>query len=201
MSNIQRPQQISQILTSALTLLENGTSWENLDFALIADHSEINADVIKLYFHSKADLYKSLMMLIDRRIEDEADKDLPGETPRDRLFELLMLRFDILNEHRAAYQHLFYQTFKDPKLFRTALPRFHESMDIMLRLADLNGRDGTGCPPLRTTAVAIVFLNAARIWLDDDSKDMAPTMAELDRGLAKLDQARDYIPEAFKRFV
>lgn len=201
MSNIQRPQQITQILTSALTLLEDGTSWENLDFNRLAEHSQINVDVIKLYFHSKTDLYKSLMMRVDQRVEAESDKDLPGETPRDRLFELLMLRFDILNEHRTAYQHLFYQTFKNPKLFRTALPRFHESMDVMLRLADLNGRDGRGCPPLRTAAVAVVFLNAARIWLDDDSADMAPTMAELDRGLAKLDQARDYIPDAFRRFV
>lgn len=201
MAQIQKPEQIPHILTSALKLLEDGTDWSQLDFPALAGESNISAEIIKQHFPTKKDLYKGLLLRIDRKLECDTDRNLHAETPRDRLFEILMLRFDILNENRDAYRQLFYTTFKDPVLFRTALPRFHESMESMLRLADLNGRNGSGCPPLRTGALAIVFLNTVRVWLNDDSEDMAPTMAELDRGLSKLDQLRSYIPDPLRTFV
>ena len=189
MSKIQKPEQMNKILEELLSRLENGALW-----------SEIKVEEV-LGFSDKAEIFKALFMRIDQQVERDITHHVFSETPRDRLFEILMMRFDALNEYGTAYRHLFYQVFKDPALFRTALPQFHASMDVMLRLADLNGRDGTGILPLRTGAIALVYLNAVRVWLNDYTDDMAKTMAELDRGLAKLDQVMDYIPAPLREFI
>ena len=40
---------------------------------------------------------------------------------------------------------------------------------------------------LRIKALGLVYLATLRVWLRDDSPDMAPTMAALDRHLRRLD--------------
>ena len=71
----------------------------------------------------------------------------------------------------------------------------------MLRLADLNGRDDRSCAPMRVGGIALVYLNAVRVWLNDDSADMSATMAELDNGLSKIDMAFDRMPEFLRSFI
>ncbi len=39
----------------------------------------------------------------------------------------------------------------------------------------------------RTKGLALIYFNAFRVWLDDDTPDMARTMAALDRGLARAE--------------
>ena len=202
MSNTHKPEQIrAAVLHATLTLLENGTPWPTLTIKDVAKHADISYAHTQEIYTSKSDIYQGLLKDIDRKIEAQADPYLYSETPRDRLFELLMLHFDILNEYPTAYRNLFLETFKNPSLFRYALSGFHRSMEVVLRLCDLNGRNDTSCPPLRTGAVALVFLNTLRVWTTDNTTDMAQTMAELDRGLNRLEQAMGYIPAPLKRFI
>ncbi len=189
MRNKEKPALNDKILVDALQKLEDGTSWSEISMVDVRG------------FDSKQELFTALFLRLDRYVEQEITHHIFSEAPRDRIFEVLMIRFDALNEYGDAYRQLFYQTFKDPHLFRTALPQFHASMDVMLRLADLNGRDGQGIMPLRTGAIALVYLNAVRVWLNDHTDDMAKTMAELDRGLSRLDKAIDFIPEVFRQFI
>ena len=167
----------------------------------IADKAGLETSAVSAAFPDKADILSALLGRVDTRMATECDGYLLQEKPRDRLFEVFMIRFDILNRHRDAWRHLFFETFKNPGLFRKALPSFHNSMDIVLGLCDLNGRNGGGALPLRTTALSLAYMNAVRVWLNDDTPDMAPTMAELDRGLNKLEQVLDNMPSIFKAFV
>ena len=185
MSTQQKPDDIETFVQDVLEQLDNGVPWT----------------VIKTGRHTKAEIYTALLQNIDTRTQGEVDTSLLSEPPKDRLFEVLMSRFDILNEHRQAYKTLFFETFKSPALFRQALPLFHQSMELMLQLADLNGRDDNACPPLRVGGLALVYLNSIRIWLNDDSEDMAATMAELDNGLSKVDMAFERMPSFLKSFI
>lgn len=189
MSKIEKPELKTKTLEDLLARLQHGANW-----------SEIKVDDVTGYT-DKLEIFQALFMRVDKYVESEVTHHIFAESPRDRLFEILMMRFDALNEYGDAYRHLFYQVFKDPTLFRTALPQFHASIDVMLRLADLNGRDGSGILPLRTGAIALVYLNAVRIWLNDYTDDMAKTMAELDRGLSRLDKVMDFIPTPLKDFI
>ncbi len=60
------------------------------------------------------------------------------------------------------------------------------SMAWMLEAAGLSS-SGL-CGRLRARGLALIHLNAFRVWLDDDSSDMAPTMAALDKGLCKAEK-------------
>ena len=190
-----------KILDSVLTLLDQGESWGNISFDQIAKEVNVSATDVTSIFADKNDIFPSLLTRVDAQMEQECDNHLLKEKPHDRVFEVFMIRFDILNQNRIAWRHLFFETFKNPPLFRKALPHFHNSMDIVLRICDLNGRNGTSPLPLRTGALALVYLNAVRVWLNDETTDMAPTMAELDRGLTRLDKVLAGIPDALKAFI
>ena len=55
------------------------------------------------------------------------------------------------------------------------------SMSRMLDAAGINTRSLLG--PARIKGLGLIYANAFRVWLGDDSEDMAKTMAALDKGL------------------
>jgi hypothetical protein len=63
------------------------------------------------------------------------------------------------------------------------------SMARMLEAAGLSARGPVGA--VRTKGLAVVYANAVRAWLGDDSTDMASTMAALDKGLRQAERAAD----------
>ena len=52
---------------------------------------------------------------------------------------------------------------------------------------------------LRIKGLALVYLNALRVWLEDDSPDMARTMAAVDKGLRRAEQLARSLPYAGRR--
>jgi hypothetical protein len=53
----------------------------------------------------------------------------------------------------------------------------------MLEAAGIGSGGLKGC--LRVRGLALIYLTAARAWLGDDTEDLAPTMAALDRALMR----------------
>ena len=64
-------------------------------------------------------------------------------------------------------------------------PRFLHSMAWMVEAAGLSSAGLSGA--VRTEGLALVYLNALRVWLADDTEDMAKTMAALDWGLRQAE--------------
>ncbi len=104
---------------------------------------------------------------------------------RDRLFAILMARFDAAQDQRAAVQVLAAAAARDPGLaafMALALPR------SVARLAEAAGvaTDGlTGL--LRVQALTVLVLAVTRVWLADDSVDLAATMKALDERLMQAE--------------
>ncbi|HEX4112270.1 MAG TPA: TetR family transcriptional regulator [Stellaceae bacterium] len=98
----------------------------------------------------------------------------------ERLFELLMRRFDALKPHRAAIKAILRDSIGDPAgIF--GVPVTLNAMAWMLEGADISAAGWRGrarCLAL-TGAYAAVF----RTFLADDSEDLGKTMAALDRRL------------------
>ncbi|WP_448581538.1 hypothetical protein [Thermaurantiacus sp.] len=102
-------------------------------------------------------------------------------TVRDRLFDGLMAGFDILARHRAAVEALVSSS--DPLVYALAASR---AGPAMRRLASAAGVDITGLAgPARVAALLGLAARVFHAWRRDDSPDMAATMAELDRLLAR----------------
>ena len=108
------------------------------------------------------------------------------DSPRDRLFDILMRRFDVLAPYKLGLAAILRDMPRDPFAGLCHLRRLRRSMTAMLEAAGIPS-DGCG-GQIRAKALAVIYANAVRVWLNDDSPDMAKTMAALDNGLAQAEK-------------
>lgn len=167
-------------LDAALALAaEKG--WGSVTMADIARKSKMTLADLHEWFDDKGDILAAWHRRIDRRVLESFDGEAGGGNPRDALFDILMERFDILNDDRAAAVSILNSLCLDPKEFVIAFPQLGRSMAWMLDAAgiDTGGMKGAA----RVAGLGVIYLAALRVWKDDDSRDMAKTMAALDRYL------------------
>ena len=113
-------------------------------------------------------------------------------TPRERLFDLLMQRFDAMQPHRDGMSALLRTLPADPATGLLLYSANLRSMKWML--------DGAGIPSggvvgaLRVHGLLAVWVGALRAWERDDSPDLSGTMAALDRGLDRAVRAEGWLP-------
>lgn len=102
-------------------------------------------------------------------------------SPRDRLFDVLMTRFDVLNTYRSAVLSMIGAMKTDPKQALWSAPYLARSMAWMLEQAGIDTNGLRGCA--RVAGLTGVYLYVVKVWAEDDSPDMAKTMAALDTAL------------------
>jgi AcrR family transcriptional regulator len=107
-----------------------------------------------------------------------------SEPARDRLFDVLMRRFDALQPHRAAVQAMVRGGLGDPALL-LGLPALLGSMAWMLEAAGISNAGWRG--RARSHLLAGLYLSVLREFLADDSNDLTRTMAALDRRLRQAE--------------
>lgn len=172
----------SAVITAALTLAAD-RSWSGLALAEIAAAAEIGLSDLYNAFPSKAAILKSFA----RRI-DAAMIALPGEadaSAHDRLFEVLMHRFDLLADYKPGLRGLARDARRgrlDVLALACQLPR---SLGWMLEAAGLSASGLKGA--VRVKLLGLAYLATVRVWLEDDSADLARTMASLDRALKRAE--------------
>jgi hypothetical protein len=160
-------------------------SWQAVTLPTISDATGITlSDVCELFPTKQAILY-AFLDDIDQHVQAEATPDKQDETPRDRLFDVLMCRFDLLQPHKDAIINILKDMPKDPITGLCGIPRFGKSMAAMLETAQLSSKGFSG--KLKIKGLGLVHLNTVRVWLQDDTLDMSKTMAALDQSLQRAD--------------
>jgi hypothetical protein len=111
--------------------------------------------------------------------------ELDGMTPRERVFELVMRRFDALAPYKGGLRALRRDAGGDLGLAGRALGNLGRATAW---LADASGAE---LGPLRRAGagpvLAVVYGRAFDAWLEDDTPDLARTLAELDKGLRQAE--------------
>lgn len=172
-----------RILAAALDLAA-ARGWRDLPLAAVAAEAGVGLAQMLEAFPSKAALVRGLLADIDARVL--AGGGVDGDaTARDRLFAVLMRRFDALAPHKHGVAAIVADSALAPAFAACVLPRFMGSMARMLEAADVASSGVAGLA--RTKGLALIYFNAFRVWLDDDTPDMARTMAALDGGLARAE--------------
>lgn len=182
-----RRDKAARIVDAAFAIVaEQG--WRAVTLESVAARSGIEYNEVYRLTPSPAAILDLFARLIDLTIlEDNASPppgEEDGETPRDRLFDILMRRFEALLPYRDALAVLARDLPRDPAALAASLPQAHRSFALMLREAGLADRGLRGAA--RVAALLGLWLAVQRVWLRDDSADMAQTMAALDRRLARL---------------
>ncbi len=173
-----------RIVDAALTLAA-GQAWRDVSLAEIAEAADLSLLDLYRVYPSKGAILAGFARRIDEAVlAGREDEDRDG-TARDRLFDVIMRRFDALKPARAAVGSIVCDLGRDPVMGLCGMASLARSMSCMLEAADLSASGLRGA--LRIKALGVIYLATMRIWLGDDSPDLSQTMAGLDRYLRRAE--------------
>jgi len=136
------------------------------------------AELYRLY-PDKVALASAFMARIDAEVLAGTPKQSdPEETARDRLFDVLMRRYDVLRPHRAALAAIRRAATRDPLLAIELGPALRRSMAAMLEAASLPSEGLSGA--LRQNGLLAIHYAVSRVFDQDETTDLSKTMAALD---------------------
>ena len=160
---------------------------EQIGFAEIAETAGVSLAQLRGEFGSNLAMLAAHLKAVDRAVLGEDFSDMAEEPPRERLFDVLMRRLEILAPHRAAVGSLLRSAGRNPPL-ALALNRLAvQSQQWMLTAADIGAAGPRGM--VRAQGLALLFATVLRTWVNDDDPGLARTMAALDRALARGQRA------------
>lgn len=184
-----------RLLDSALRLAADG-GWRSTALAAIAADANVSLADAYAAFPTRLAILCGLLNRTVRRMLEDGPAD-PADSPRDRLFDVVMRRFDAMSADKAGVEAIVRDLPQDPLTSLMLAPGFANSLSWMLEASGIspNGIGGS----LRVKGLAFVYLATFRVWLEDDSLDMAKTMAALDRYLRRAEVIADRLPTRSRR--
>ncbi len=175
----------SQRIISAALSLAAAQGWHATSLADIAAAAEVSLAELRALYPSKAAVLAGYAASVDAKVLEAVDPDMAESPAHERLFDVLMKRFDVLNNQKPGIEAILRSRPCDLEAALCAPLILRRSMRWMLEAAGLRSSGLTGA--VRIKALALVYLATLTVWLRDDSEDMARTMAALDRQLRRLD--------------
>ncbi|MDH5410621.1 MAG: TetR family transcriptional regulator [Alphaproteobacteria bacterium] len=160
--------------------------WQSVTLSAIAEGAGVKLSELYPAWRSRMAVLAAFMRRIDREVVESDFGFTPDDIARDRLFEVLMRRFDALQIHRKAVLRIRTEIMRDPAASAAMLGQLGCSMAWMLQAAGLSSDGVAG--KVKIAGLTGLWMRCAATWARDDSEDMSQTMAELDRGLKQADR-------------
>ncbi len=158
----------------------------------IAAHAGCDLGDLRRCFGGKTALLARFLVRIDAAILADDPDFGEEESVRDRLFDLLMRRFDALQPHRDALLAIRRDLPGDPAAVIEMAPQGLRAMAWYLEAAGESADGVAGA--LRVKGLAAIWLHCLRVWFEDDSEDLSKTMAALDKALSQAERAVRWLP-------
>jgi ubiquinone biosynthesis protein COQ9 len=160
--------------------------WHGATLDVVAREANVGVADIAAHFDNRFDILATYGKHIDIAALKSAEADGGSQAPRDRLFDILMARFDAVLPHKKAVQAIAASSRRDPGLAAFFAMNVSKSMGLIASCAgvDTSGLLGRA----RVHALSGLYLGVTREWLRDDSEDLSKTMAALDKALARADR-------------
>lgn len=174
---------IEKGLKAALELAAS-RAWSDIPLADIAAKAKLTLSD----FHgvaSREDLVEALDAHFDKAMSADG---VPGETsPRERLFDVIMLRFEAMEPFRGGVTEI--TKFRETSLYHLVRLPNHRHASAAWALASAGLDNDAGAPAsLKRVAISLVIAQAERAWRKETSGDFALTMAALDKGLRRAEE-------------
>lgn len=157
--------------------------WCDLSLARIAAEAGLDMADAHATYPTRAAILAAIARETDADLLASLRDDPLEGGARDRLFDLLMRRFDRLQRHRDAYLTLLRELPHTPLEAACLGRQLRRSLGLLLEMAGFSSAGLRGA--LRLQGLIAVYLAGLRVWRQDDSADLARTMAEIDRRLGQ----------------
>jgi AcrR family transcriptional regulator len=158
--------------------------WAGLTLTDIADEAGLSLADLLVHFRSKGAILEALTRSIDDRMVAGIDPEMADQPARDRLFELLMRRFDALAPYRDGVRAIARDLPRNPLNAACCGAMLLRSMGLTLEAAGISAGGVVGL--VCAEGLGAIYLSAMRVWLRED--DIDRTMAALDRQLDRADR-------------
>jgi len=152
----------------------NKKNWDSLKLTDVLDKNNKFQKNIK----NKNDLFKHFNKYIDYLLKNNSST-VEKSTSKDMLFEVIMLRFDILEEMKIPIIKIFtYYKFKPNKLI-LFLPSFLDSILLIASLANININGIKGY--LKIKGIFLIYIATFLVWVEDNTDGLEKTMNKLNK--------------------
>ena len=181
--------QLDQALIAAVFSQAALRGWADVNIAEAARDADLPLGRVRARFPGRGTVLLRFGVQADQ-VALTAGSSEPS--PRERLFDMVMSRFDALQQHRAGVLQLLSALRTDPA---TSLVLYGATLRSMKWLLDGAGIPSSGIVGgLRVHGLLTLWLYALRAWEGDESPDLSATMAAVDRGLDRAIQAENMLP-------
>ncbi len=186
---------LDEPVAAFLTLLaERG--WQGFALRDVATAASLSLAELYRRYPTRPALLAAWLAAIDAALLRSAEADDSSDTARDRLFDTMMRRYDLLVPQRAVVRRLREDLRRDPAAALSLAPAVDRSMAVVLEAAGLVGDGWRG--HLRRQGLALVHARVLAVWIDDDTTDLSRTMVALDRHLKTAERRIGQLSRVFR---
>jgi AcrR family transcriptional regulator len=170
-----------RILKAARALIRD-EGWTGFSMSALARRAGLTLAELYRHVPSRAALLGLFLRETDLEVLAMRHAWSPADRPRDRVFDVLMTRFEKLAAERELMRALAGDLRRAPLDVVMAMPALVSSMQWMLEAADVEASAAA------SLALAVVYASVLPVWIADDDPGLAKTMAALDRRLRRIEQ-------------
>ncbi len=181
--------QLDRTLISSVFSQAALRGWADVNIAEAARDAELPLDRVRARFPGRSAVLLRFGVMADQMALAAGSSE---PSPRERLFDMVMSRFDALQQNRAGILQLLRAMRTDPATSLLLYGATLRSMKWLLDGASIPTSGLVGA--LRVHGLLALWLYALRAWEDDESTDLSATMAAVDRGLDRAIQAENMLP-------
>lgn len=164
--------------------------WSAFSFRDLAVTAKLPLHEVYKQISGRSQLLRQLNDRLDQAMFSFDLAELAPLSVRERLFELLMRRFDAMLPYKPALQQFSQKSEMTPLLLTSSLCNLDRMAE---RLLDAVGVTQRGLKRrLARRALMAAYVDIVRVWITDDGEDQALTMARLDKRLGQMEQAANW---------
>ena len=162
--------------------------WEKITLEEIKKKSRIKS--FEKNIKNKQDLLKTINQYFDYSLSLKS-KYIEKSNNKDMIFEVVMMRFDILQNHREGIISIFNSFKKKPNELILLLPDLLTSIEKMIGYTKISSRGIIDKVIIK--GVFIIYLSSFLIWIKDDTSSLDKTMIALDNYLDRASGIFNFI--------
>lgn len=170
-------------IIDALMDLAAERDWDRIELGEIAERAGVTLAEFRDAFPSKGAILGGFNRRIDHKVLADDDKSLSDETTRDRIFDVLMRRFDVLAPYKAALRRMTPGLAREPLSLAALNQAALNSMRFMLAAAGVETEGPVGF--LKLQGAVLAYAKVMDVWFRDEDQGLSRTMAALDEELKR----------------
>ena len=135
--------------------------------------------------NNKIDLVLNINDFFDFQLKKNL-VNIEKSSQRDMLFEIMMARYDILNEYRTSVKNIINHFMSRPQGVLKLIPKLIESKILIATFANinLNGIQGV----IKIKIIFVLYYITLFTWFNDENESLEKTMSVLDKYLNNIEK-------------